>query len=249
MILCILLFHSSLILHPEICILQRKQRKRSCTDLNALEPEFAGDRITRILTTDFPQFFAIVTRIRQEVHAIGPEGGMVSSTVIPQVQAIFPEGALTKKIKVGLQVRKKKHQKKNESDHDESDSGYDDSSKGRKSKPNKLALFGQGLKRRFRRSRTDLDSSFSSKVEEHQQASSPGSSTGNEISLISSASAPKVETPNSEKSKKAQDFSKNQNRKNNRKAAAVADPKPVSGCWAELIRVTMPNLDLLTRVI
>jgi len=42
------------------------------------------------------------------VHAIGPEGGMVSSTVVPQVQAIFPDGALTKKIKVGLQVGSKK---------------------------------------------------------------------------------------------------------------------------------------------
>lgn len=29
---------------------------------------------------------------------------MVSSTVVPQVQAVFQEGALTKKIKVGLQV-------------------------------------------------------------------------------------------------------------------------------------------------
>lgn len=61
-------------------------------------------RITRILTTDFPQYFAIITRIRQEVHAIGPEGGVVNSTVVPQVQAVFPQGALTKKIKVGLQV-------------------------------------------------------------------------------------------------------------------------------------------------
>lgn len=61
-------------------------------------------RITRILTTDFPQYFAIVSRVRQEVHAIGPDGGMVSSTVVPQVQAVFPPGALTKKIKVGLQV-------------------------------------------------------------------------------------------------------------------------------------------------
>lgn len=45
-----------------------------------------------------------MSRIRQEVHPIGPEGGMVSSTVVPQVQAVFPQGALTKKIKVGLQV-------------------------------------------------------------------------------------------------------------------------------------------------
>ena len=62
------------------------------------------NRITRILTTDFPQYFAIISRIRQEVHAIGPEGGVVNSTVVPQVQAVFPQGALTKKIKVGLQV-------------------------------------------------------------------------------------------------------------------------------------------------
>merc|ERR1712130_447945 len=63
------------------------------------------NRITRILTTDFPQYFAIITRIRQEVHAIGPEGGVVNSTVVPQVQAVFPQGALTKKIKVGLQAQ------------------------------------------------------------------------------------------------------------------------------------------------
>lgn len=73
------------------------------SELSALE-DLNTNRITRILTTDFPQYFAIVTRIRQEVHGVGPEGGMVSSTVVPQVQAIFPEGALTKKIRVGLQV-------------------------------------------------------------------------------------------------------------------------------------------------
>lgn len=62
------------------------------------------NRITRILTEDFPQYFAVITRLRQEVHAIGPEGGTVSSCVVPQVQAIFPPNALTKKIRVGLQV-------------------------------------------------------------------------------------------------------------------------------------------------
>lgn len=75
----------------------------SFPDVNALD-DFSSNRITRILTTDFPQYFAIISRVRQEVHAIGPEGGILSSTVVPQVQAIFPEGALTKKIKVGLQV-------------------------------------------------------------------------------------------------------------------------------------------------
>ena len=68
------------------------------------DPDFASDRITRIVTTDFPHYFAVITRIRQEIHAIGPEGGIINSSVVPQVQAIFPEGSLTKKIRVGLQV-------------------------------------------------------------------------------------------------------------------------------------------------
>nr|XP_041631481.1 ankyrin-2 isoform X1 [Drosophila kikkawai] len=67
--------------------------------------EQAGNHVCRFVTYDFPQYFAVVSRIRQEVHAIGPEGGMVSSTVVPQVQAVFPQGALTKKIKVGLQAQ------------------------------------------------------------------------------------------------------------------------------------------------
>lgn len=66
--------------------------------------EINNNRICRFITYDFPQYFAIISRNHQEVHAIGPEGGMVSSTVVPQVQAVFPQGALTKKIKVGLQV-------------------------------------------------------------------------------------------------------------------------------------------------
>lgn len=46
----------------------------------------------------------MVSRIKQDSNLIGPEGGVLSSTVVPQVQAVFPEGALTKRIRVGLQV-------------------------------------------------------------------------------------------------------------------------------------------------
>jgi ankyrin len=60
--------------------------------------------VTRIVTTDFPIYFALVTRIRQETKIIGPDGGIISSTVVPQVQAVFPENAITKGIRVGLQV-------------------------------------------------------------------------------------------------------------------------------------------------
>nr|XP_050866517.1 ankyrin-2-like isoform X19 [Vespula vulgaris] len=72
-------------------------------ELSQLE-DLQTSRIVRILTADFPHYFAVVSRIRQEVHAVGPEGGTVSSSAVPQVQAVFPPAALTKKIRVGLQA-------------------------------------------------------------------------------------------------------------------------------------------------
>uniref|UniRef100_A0A8C8MCN0 Ankyrin-2-like n=1 Tax=Oncorhynchus tshawytscha TaxID=74940 RepID=A0A8C8MCN0_ONCTS len=67
--------------------------------------ELEKKRICRIITRDFPQYFAVVSRVKQDSSLIGPEGGVLSSTVMPQVQAVFPEGALTKRIRVGLQAQ------------------------------------------------------------------------------------------------------------------------------------------------
>uniref|UniRef100_UPI0037E8E295 ankyrin-3-like isoform X2 n=1 Tax=Semicossyphus pulcher TaxID=241346 RepID=UPI0037E8E295 len=67
--------------------------------------ELERKRICRIITKDFPQYFAVVSRIRQETNHMGPEGGTLCSRSVPLVQASFPEGALTKKIKVGLQAQ------------------------------------------------------------------------------------------------------------------------------------------------
>ncbi|XP_014875771.1 ankyrin-2b isoform X17 [Poecilia latipinna] len=67
--------------------------------------ELERKRLCRIITKDFPQYFAVVSRIKQDNNLIGPEGGILSSTVVPQVQAVFPEGALTKRIRVGLQAQ------------------------------------------------------------------------------------------------------------------------------------------------
>ncbi|XP_006979105.1 ankyrin-3 isoform X30 [Peromyscus maniculatus bairdii] len=67
--------------------------------------ELGTKRICRIITKDFPQYFAVVSRIKQESNQIGPEGGILSSTTVPLVQAAFPEGALTKRIRVGLQAQ------------------------------------------------------------------------------------------------------------------------------------------------
>ncbi|XP_051771718.1 ankyrin-3 isoform X3 [Ctenopharyngodon idella] len=79
--------------------------------LNGMEEELDSSadlekkRICRIITKDFPQYFAVVSRIKQESNQMGPEGGVLSSMTVPQVQASFPEGALTKKIRVGLQAQ------------------------------------------------------------------------------------------------------------------------------------------------
>nr|XP_040034589.1 ankyrin-3 isoform X9 [Gasterosteus aculeatus aculeatus] len=67
--------------------------------------ELEKKRICRIVTTDFPQYFAVVSRIKQESNHMGPDGGMLSSSTVPMVQASFPQGALTKKIRVGLQAQ------------------------------------------------------------------------------------------------------------------------------------------------
>ncbi|XP_032047249.1 ankyrin-3 isoform X1 [Aythya fuligula] len=73
-------------------------------ELDSVE-ELEKKRICRIVTKDFPQYFAVVSRIKQESNQIGPEGGVLSSTTVPRVQAAFPEGALTKRIRVGLQAQ------------------------------------------------------------------------------------------------------------------------------------------------
>uniref|UniRef100_A0A3Q1B7G7 Ankyrin 3a n=1 Tax=Amphiprion ocellaris TaxID=80972 RepID=A0A3Q1B7G7_AMPOC len=67
--------------------------------------ELEKKRICRIITRDFPQYFAVVSRIKQESNHMGPDGGVLSSSTVPMVQASFPQGALTKKIRVGLQAQ------------------------------------------------------------------------------------------------------------------------------------------------
>uniref|UniRef100_A0A8C8EN57 Ankyrin 1, erythrocytic b n=1 Tax=Oncorhynchus tshawytscha TaxID=74940 RepID=A0A8C8EN57_ONCTS len=62
-------------------------------------------RIRRIISTDFPLYFAVVSRVQQESDLIGPEGGQLASMLVPHVQAIFPETAVTKKVRLGLQAQ------------------------------------------------------------------------------------------------------------------------------------------------
>ncbi|CAH8617398.1 unnamed protein product [Schistosoma intercalatum] len=72
--------------------------------------ELRAKSIHRILTYDLPQYFALITRIKQELILIGPEGGTLTSTVVPDVHVRFPQGALQKRIRVGLQVHPVDHE-------------------------------------------------------------------------------------------------------------------------------------------
>lgn len=78
-------------------------KSHSVTELDS-PAELEKKRICRIVTRDFPQYFAVVSRIKQESNHMGPDGGLLSSSTVPMVQASFPQGALTKRIRVGLQV-------------------------------------------------------------------------------------------------------------------------------------------------
>ncbi|XP_015230094.1 PREDICTED: ankyrin-3 [Cyprinodon variegatus] len=67
--------------------------------------ELEKKRICRIITRDFPQYFAVVSRIKQESNHMGPDGGVLSCSTVQMVEASFPQGALTKRIRVGLQAQ------------------------------------------------------------------------------------------------------------------------------------------------
>ncbi|KAG7476301.1 hypothetical protein MATL_G00081420 [Megalops atlanticus] len=73
-------------------------------DLESQE-ELEKKRIRRIISTDFPLYFAVVSRIQQESDLIGPEGGQLTSKLVPSVQATFPETAVTKRVRLGLQAQ------------------------------------------------------------------------------------------------------------------------------------------------
>ena len=75
------------------------------TDLESAEKVFDLP-VVRIICTDLPQYLAVVSRVRVESQTMGPTGGILSSTVSPQAQVVFPQHAIVKPIRVGLQVQR-----------------------------------------------------------------------------------------------------------------------------------------------
>ncbi|NXT49028.1 ANK1 protein, partial [Pluvianellus socialis] len=73
-------------------------------ELESLE-ELEKKRVCRIVTTDFPLYFVVMSRICQDCDMIGPEGGCLKSTLVPMVQATFPDAAVTKRVRLALQAQ------------------------------------------------------------------------------------------------------------------------------------------------
>uniref|UniRef100_A0A8B9DHP0 Ankyrin-1 n=1 Tax=Anser cygnoides TaxID=8845 RepID=A0A8B9DHP0_ANSCY len=73
-------------------------------ELESLE-ELEKKRVCRIITTDFPLYFVVMSRICQVCDMIGPEGGCLRSTLVPMVQATFPDTAVTKEVRLALQAQ------------------------------------------------------------------------------------------------------------------------------------------------
>jgi len=72
------------------------------THLSNKEQE--DNNIITITTTKIPQYFAIISRPRQQTLAIGPAGCILHSEVNEDVQCLFPPDSITKDICVGLSV-------------------------------------------------------------------------------------------------------------------------------------------------
>ena len=60
--------------------------------------------MTRILVDEFPMYFAVVTQLRRDSEVLGEVGGVINSTVEPRVEAVIPQRAFRKNVRLSLQV-------------------------------------------------------------------------------------------------------------------------------------------------
>lgn len=91
-----------------------REHKQACSDAEFLKhtnsidletaEELATRCIVRVITKDLPKYFALYSRTKEEFCFVGPLGGILKSQIVQHVSATFPEKALTKEIKVGIQA-------------------------------------------------------------------------------------------------------------------------------------------------
>lgn len=61
--------------------------------------------VVHIVTKDFPQYFALVSRPRQEIATVGPEGAILISSRFSKAQVYHKPKSLVKRVNVGLSVQ------------------------------------------------------------------------------------------------------------------------------------------------
>ena len=75
------------------------------TGISAAYEALSTDRVVRISFQVFPQYFAILSRVKEEIRVIGADGGKITASRTPHLEVYFPNNALHKRIKVALQIQ------------------------------------------------------------------------------------------------------------------------------------------------
>ena len=57
-----------------------------------------------VITNHLPRYFALISRVKMEVKIVEGQGGVVSSKVVPLVQAVLSSGSVNEPSFFGLQV-------------------------------------------------------------------------------------------------------------------------------------------------
>ncbi|XP_059087243.1 ankyrin-3-like [Tigriopus californicus] len=63
-------------------------------------------QIVRIVASDFPQYFAVISRVRQDIRQVGPEGAVLSAALCPRARVQIPPKALTKETDIGISAQR-----------------------------------------------------------------------------------------------------------------------------------------------
>lgn len=88
----------------EVCVEDMKAVDGYSSEMN-IHQGFPSKRYAKIETSDFPEKFSIISRLKKESFMVGPGGDVLKSSVLPQVQVKVPEGAVSSGTKVTLQVQ------------------------------------------------------------------------------------------------------------------------------------------------
>ena len=62
-------------------------------------------RVTHILASEFPMYFAIISQVRRDTSLMTATGAVLNSSTDPRVEAVVPSGAFRKNVRLSVQVK------------------------------------------------------------------------------------------------------------------------------------------------